>query len=148
MATDDRAHQVAPTGQTPRRRKALLSCALGGEGVRRAAGDLPSPQRQPTGPQNRAIPHRHHAGLRLAASLGNLPAMNRPVLAGVASLVFVLGPASPALAHNHVLNPSGACNASDPCGGPGATGGFTNPAGKLVAQAKAYKARGDERCRR
>lgn len=66
--------------------------------------------------------------------------MIRRVMVSVAIGVLSVGLGTgTAVAHNHVLNPSGACNQS-PNGddGPGATSDAENPAGKPVGQSEAF----------
>lgn len=68
--------------------------------------------------------------------------------------VLALGVSTPAVAHNHLINPSGYCNQSGDGLSPGKSGETNlNPAGKPVGQAKADNpqdtgpARGDNNCK-
>lgn len=69
-------------------------------------------------------------------------------LSAAAVVAVVLLPAAPALAHNHLANPSGICNQSGKGVSPGNSGETNlNPAGKPVgnAQAGALTSQCDER---
>lgn len=62
----------------------------------------------------------------------------KKIAAALAITLALVMPASPALAHNHLANPSGFCNQSGQGVSPGNSGETNlNPAGKPVGQSNA-----------